>query len=249
MFGFFKRKKVEIQDSKSDWSFLGTDMHSHFIPDIDDGPELMEDSLALLKKVEELGYTRVITTPHISLDYFPDTESKIEAGLARLQKAASETGIRLEIEVAAEYMVDESLLQKLKEGRKLFTIRNKYLLIEMGFVQMSPILQQAVFEIQAAGYIPVLAHPERYNYFQDIPLSNLHKLKESGCLFQLNTIALSGYYGKHVKMLAEKLLKESLYDFAGSDIHHQRHVKAMADLMQSNLFATLIKYPFLNNKL
>jgi tyrosine-protein phosphatase YwqE len=144
-------------------------------------------------------------------------------------------------------MIDESLLQKLKEKRKLFAIGGKYLLIEMGFVQISPMLQQAIFEIQAAGYIPILAHPERYNYFQDMPLSSLHKLKASGCLFQLNTIALSGYYGKHVKVFSEKLLKESLYDFAGSDIHHERHVKSLQLLIQSNAFSTLVKYPFLNN--
>lgn len=249
MLRFFRKKPAEASPGIQDWSFLHTDIHSHFIPGIDDGPQAMEDSLALLKSMEQAGFSRVITTPHISLDYFPDTEAGIESGLLQLKTAAREAGIQLELEAAAEYMIDESLLEKLHTGRKLFAIGGKYILIEMGFVQVSPMLQQVIFEIQAAGYVPVLAHPERYNYYQDIPVAALKTLKQSGCLFQLNTISLSGYYGKHVKILAEKLLKECLYDFAGSDIHHQRHVKALNMVLQSEMIYSLLKYPFLNNKI
>lgn len=248
MFGFFKKKnETTIQQDSRNWSFLATDMHSHFIPGIDDGPATMPESIALLKLVEQAGYSRIVTTPHISLDYFPDTESKIAGGLALLKKAAIEHNIQLQIEAAAEYMIDEGLLYKLQKKEHLLSIGGKYLLIEMGFIQPSPLLYQAIFEIQAAGYLPVLAHPERYNYYREASIADLQKLKNSGCLFQLNTIALSGYYGKHVKILAEKLLKEGLYDFAGSDIHHERHVKALNAVKNSSTFNSLIAYPFLNN--
>jgi tyrosine-protein phosphatase YwqE len=249
MFGLFKRKnETTIQHDSRNWSFLATDMHSHFIPGIDDGPATMPESIALLKLIEQAGYSRIVTTPHISLDYFPDTEPQIAGGLTLLRKAAAEHNIRLSIEAAAEYMIDEGFLSKLRKKENLLSIGNKYILVEMGFVQPSPLLHQAIFEIQAAGFQPVLAHPERYNYYQESSsIAELHKLKKSGCLFQLNTIALSGYYGKRVKIFAEKLLKEELYEFAGSDIHHERHVKALNAVKNSSAFNLLIDYPFLNN--
>ena len=252
MFGFFKKKRHETiqQDDAHDWSFLTTDMHSHFIPGIDDGPATMPESIALLKFMAQAGYSKIVTTPHISLDYFPDTEPKIAPGLALLQKAAAEHNVQLEIKAAAEYMIDEGLLEKLHRKEKLLSINGEFVLIEMGFVQPSPLLYQTIFEIQAAGYQPVLAHPERYNYYHEASsMADLHKLKNSGCLFQLNTIALSGYYGKHVKIFAEKLLKEALYDFAGSDIHHERHVKALNAVKNSSTYALLTKYPFKNSKI
>jgi protein-tyrosine phosphatase len=250
MFGFFKKKKeTTIQQDSRDWSFLATDMHSHFIPGIDDGPATMAESIALLKHIEQAGYSRIITTPHISLDYFPDTEPKIAQGLAMLKKAVAEHNIRLNIEAAAEYMIDEGLLDKLHKKEDLLSIGNKYILIEMGFVQPSPLLHQVIFEIQARGYLPILAHPERYNYYQETSIADLQKLKKSGCLFQLNTIALSGYYGKYVKIFAEKLLREGMYDFAGSDIHHERHVKALNAVKNSNAYNLLNAYSFLNNSI
>lgn len=248
MFGFFKKKNdITIPQDSRNWSFLATDMHSHFIPGIDDGPATMAESIALLKLIEQAGYSRIVTTPHISLDYFPDTEPKIAQGLAMLKQAAAEHNIQLNIEAAAEYMIDESLLDKLRKKEDLFIIGGKYILIEMGFVQPSPLLHQVIFEIQAKGYQPILAHPERYNYYKDTSIADLQKLKNSGCLFQLNTIALSGYYGKSVKIFAEKLLRESIYDFAGSDIHHERHVKALNAVKNSNAYNLLAGYPFLNN--
>jgi tyrosine-protein phosphatase YwqE len=250
MFGLFKkRNETTIQHDSRNWSFLATDMHSHFIPGIDDGPATMSESIALLKLIEQAGYSRIITTPHISLDYFPDTEPKIAQGLTLLKKEAIEHNIQLNIEAAAEYMIDEGLLDKLHKNEDLLSIGNRYVLIEMGFVQPSPLLQQAIFEIQAKGYQPILAHPERYNYYQEISIAELQKLKNSGCLFQLNTIALSGYYGKYVKIFAERMLKEGLYDFAGSDIHHERHVKALNAVKNSTAYNSLITYPFLNNSI
>jgi protein-tyrosine phosphatase len=246
MFGFFRRKKKEAEHLRGDWSFLATDMHGHFIPALDDGPEAMEESIALLVSMQQSGFSKIITTPHISLDYFPDTEPEIEYRLELLKSVVSESGLAIQVEAAAEYMIDEGLLAKLHKGEKLRTIGGKYVLIEMGFVQTSPHLPQVIFEIQAVGYQPILAHPERYNYYHDHAISTLRAIKDSGCLLQLNTIALAGYYGKSVKICAEKILKEGLYDFAGSDIHHQRHVKALNNITGMSIFNTLRKYPFLN---
>ncbi|RYY11077.1 MAG: capsular biosynthesis protein, partial [Chitinophagaceae bacterium] len=189
MFGFFKKKHTVITANATDWSFLSADMHSHFIPGIDDGPQTMEESISLLKDMQDAGFRKVITTPHISMDYFPETEALIASGLEALRQEARLQGLSIELEAAAEYMIDENLLDKLHKNKPLFTINDQYLLVEMGFVQESPLLHQAIFEIQAAGYTPILAHPERYNFYHDRPLTTITQLKNAGCLLQLNTIA------------------------------------------------------------
>jgi tyrosine-protein phosphatase YwqE len=249
IFSFFKKKEKSPINTSANWSFLKTDMHSHLIPGIDDGAAEMEQSLDLLQKLEAAGFSKVITTPHISLDYFPNAESTILSGLDDLQKAASGHDINMEVHAAAEYMIDESLLEKLSSKKELLTLDGEHVLFEMGFVQEDRNLMQVIFEMQTRGYKPILAHPERYNFYVDAPIDILHKLKDAGCLFQLNTIALSGYYGKHIKAFAEKLLKEGLYEFAGTDIHHERHLNALQSIWQSSSMQVLQSYPFLNNKI
>lgn len=250
MFGFFrKRRSGEASKEQLDWSFLHTDIHSHFIPGIDDGPSAMADSLELLQQMSNNGFSKLITTPHISADYFPNTREKILTGLELLKTAALSRNIPLDIEAAAEYMIDEQFMQLLQRREPLLYFGDHYILIEMGFVQPAPMLQQVIFELQALGYKPVLAHPERYHYYHRMPVEELGLLKESGCLFQLNTIALSGYYGKDVNIYASKMLKHGLYDLAGSDIHHERHWRAFNSILRLEIIQILKKYPFLNSSL
>lgn len=250
MFGFFKKKKQqEIEEAQPDWSFLSTDIHSHFIPGIDDGPPAMADSLKLLRQMSDSGFSRIITTPHISADYFPNTRDKILLGLEQLKEAATRSQITLQLEAAAEYMIDEKFMMLLRQKEPLLYFGDRYVLVEMGFIQPSPMLQQAIFELQALDYKPVLAHPERYAYYHRISLETLAALKDSGCLFQLNTIAFSGYYGKDPRLFANKMLQNGLYDFAGSDIHHERHMKAFNSVLRTEQEMVLKNYSFLNNKL
>lgn len=249
MFGLFKKKaQATVPPVGGDWSFLGTDMHSHFIPGIDDGAQTMEDSLELLRQMSAGGFSKVVTTPHISADYFPrNTRDNILEGLEKLDAAARQEHIPLVIEAAAEYMIDERFLAQLRRREPLLYFGDRYVLVEMGFVQASPLLQPALFELQAMGYRPVLAHPERYNYYHAQPLEPLIQLKESGCYLQLNTIALSGYYGENVNIIANKLLNEGLYSFLGSDIHHRRHQKALNTILRSEYLPRLMQAPLLNN--
>ena len=84
-----------------------------------------------------------------------------------------------------------------------------------------------LFEIQLAGYQPILAHPERYLFYHN-DFKEYEKIKNSGCLFQLNLLATVGYYGEKTAQISDKLLQNDFYDFVGSDIHHQNHVKAFS---------------------
>ena len=254
MFGIFKKKEKKAIDTTrvvENWSFLKTDIHSHLIPGIDDGTECMEDTIDLLKRLKKAGFSKVVTTPHISQDYFPNKESDILKGLDAVRAEVLKQGLEIEVEAAAEYMVDEIFMSKLANGEKLLTLDGKHVLIEMGFVQESPHLMQAIFQLQVNGYIPVLAHPERYNFYIDSAngIASLKTLKEAGCLLQLNIIALTGYYGMHIKKFSEQILEHELYDFSGSDLHHLRHFGALDALLNYPVAQYLFNYNFLNKQI
>ncbi|MEO1626867.1 MAG: CpsB/CapC family capsule biosynthesis tyrosine phosphatase, partial [Bacteroidota bacterium] len=104
MFSFFRRQKQVDQD----YSFLGVDMHSHLIPGIDDGAKTMEDSVLLIRRLVDMGYRKIITTPHIMQEFFPNTPIVIRKGLEKVKAALQAEGIQVELEAAAEYFVDES---------------------------------------------------------------------------------------------------------------------------------------------
>lgn len=251
MFGFFKRKSTnEVLEAVPDYAWLYADMHSHFIPGIDDGPEALEGSMQLVRKMAEMGYKKLVTTPHINADFFPNTPEIIDSALQPLRQAIAAEQIPLEISAAAEYMIDFGFMDLLQQQAPLLTLGNtNHVLVEMGYIQVAPMFENALFQLQARGYVPVLAHPERYVFYHDAPLSLFEELKNKGCLLQLNLIALCGYYGRDVQLAAERLLQAGLYDYCGSDMHHEKHLRALTSLVNSKSYAKIKHYNFLNSKL
>ena len=102
--------------------------------------------------------------------------------------------------------------------------------------------------MQASGYKPIVAHPERYMFFHN-KMEKYRELKDRGCYLQLNLLSLSGYYGKNIMSVANALMEKGLYDYCGSDMHHERHAQALKGMLQSKAYSSLISYPFLNSKL
>jgi len=245
MFSFFRRRPQV--DPITDYGFLGVDFHSHLIPGIDDGVPDLETSLACLEKMEAMGYKKVIASPHVSQDYWPNTSSAIRAGLAEVQAAARERGLGLQIEAAAEYLLDDVFLKKMKTGDVL-TFAGNYLLFEIPFAVPPTNLDGIVFMMMTEGYQPILAHPERYAYLQDHP-ERLQQLKEKGCLFQLNLLSLSGRYGSRVKEHALTLLKNDWIDFVCTDAHKLRDIEKMSELLESRDLNPLAGKTFRNLEL
>lgn len=197
-------------------------MHSHFIPGIDDGAKTLNDSLEMLRTMQELGYRKVITTPHIMGDFYRNTPEIINSGLDKLKEAAAASGITIGIEAAAEYYFDYELEDKIDKGNML-TFGKNYLLFEVSYMNAPDGLDGIIFKLQTHGYIPVLAHPERYPYwFRD--MSNFEKLKDKGVLFQLNINSLTGYYSPATLKIAEQMIDKGWYEFAGTDCHHSGHL-------------------------
>lgn len=201
------------------------DIHSHLLPGIDDGSKSVEETASLMTQMNGLGINHFITTPHIFTNVWDNTEAVITKKLGDTKLELKHKNCYDTFEAGAEYMLDSFFLKRL-ETEKLLTLKNNYLLVEMSYLNPPIQLFEILFEIQLAGYKPILAHPERYVFYHN-NYKEFHKLKNSGCLFQLNLLATVGYYGKNIEMVAEKLLQDDLYDFVGSDIHHQKHLDAL----------------------
>jgi len=244
MFGLFKKKKIVPEFN---FSNIGTDIHSHIIPGIDDGAQTINDSLLLAKKFRALGFKKLIATPHIMADYFRNTPDTINRGLDILRKGLEDIQLDLEVDAAAEYYLDETLEKKVRQ-KEVLTFGANYLLFELSYINAPQNLFDIIKIMQDGGYKPILAHPERYPYYYGA-FENYSQIKETGCLFQMNSIALTGYYGSGAKKVAEEMIENHLVDFIGSDMHHLKHAAALEDSLTTPLMQRLLSQHQLNNVL
>jgi tyrosine-protein phosphatase YwqE len=243
MLSFFKTK-VDPITTIFPQNFV--DIHSHLLPGIDDGAKTIEDSIILIKKMNSYGIKNFICTPHIMESVWENNPTTINNSLEQVKKHLIETGLAdINIKAAAEYMLDNNFSNLLK-NEPLLTLKDNFILVEMSYLNAPYNLYEQLFEIQIAGYKPVLAHPERYAFFHNSH-QEFKKLKEAGCLFQLNLLSLSNYYGNEVQQCALKLLKENRYDFVGSDTHHLRHLNYLKHI--NNKKTLQLVAPLLNNNL
>ena len=229
MFSFFKKK---YQPKRG--PVLSVDIHSHFIPGVDDGSQSMEESLTLLKGMSDLGYKKVITTPHIMVDAYKNTPEIIKSGLADVQRVLVQEGIDIEIDAAAEYYLDDGFLPLLEQGN-LMPVSDTYLLFETSYISKPLQLEEMIFEIGAAGYTPLMAHPERYRYIRN-PEKEYTRLKDLGVKFQVNLNSFGGHYGKSAQTLVGYLKEKGMIDFLGSDVHHKKQVETLSEIFVSEVY-------------
>lgn len=242
---FSKKPKEPEIPLLSDFSGVHTDMHSHLIPGIDDGVKTVEESVEMIRGFAELGYKKLITTPHVMSDFYRNTPEIILNGLDKVREAVRKEKIPVTLEAAAEYYLDEVFLHKV-QTEKLLTIGDKYLLFEISYVNPPDNLYNVIFEMNIKGYKPLLAHPERYPFYYN-KFDEYYKLKESGALFQLNTNSLVGYYGAGAKKIAERMVNEQMIDFIGSDLHGIRHLEALQKSLQEKYLTKLVGQRILNS--
>jgi tyrosine-protein phosphatase YwqE len=220
MLKFFKSKPV-LKDLIPD---NHVDIHSHLLPGIDDGAKTFEDTLKLTKALQGFGISQLITTPHVIQTIWENSADQIETKKAETVIELEKHQITIPLRAAAEYMLDDNFTQ-LFQSEKLLTLKKNYVLIEMSYMNAPIQLYSILFDLQVAGYIPVLAHPERYLFYHN-NFDEYLKLKKTGCLFQLNLLSVVGYYGEAITKIAEKLLQKGMYNFVGSDVHHTNHIAA-----------------------
>jgi len=244
MFGLFKKKKE--RHANFNYDSIMVDMHSHVLPGIDDGAKTPEDSIILIRKMIELGIKKIIATPHIMVDFYRNTPETINNALNILKAELIKENIDIPVEAAAEHYFDETFEARVDE-RKLLTMGDNYALFEFSFINKPPNAITVIQKMNDMGYKPILAHPERYPYMDLEQFKNLHTW---GCNFQLNTISLTGYYGREAKRMAESLIDNELVDFISSDMHHPKHAAALKDALRTTYIEKLLfDYPLKNTLL
>lgn len=234
------KSSPKVKKKPSDKKFpLIVDIHSHMIPGIDDGSKSMKESVAMVRQLHALGYKKVITTPHIMSHRYPNSSKIILDGLAKLREELSRQGVDIVVEAAAEYYLDEHL-RSLVAKKEILTFGKNCLLFELSY-NVKPInLERWIALMQEAGYQPVLAHPERYQYMRR-DFNIYQQLKDMGVYLQVNINSLNGFYAPEAKQTALKLANKGMIDFLGSDAHAIRHLQALSKTVKTELFAKIVQ--------
>lgn len=194
------------------------DIHSHILFGIDDGSKSFEESVELLRQHAIMGATDVVLTPHYIENSKYKTNNK---GKLKLLESLKEEAFRLNINLylGNEVFVNNELEQLILDG-EISTLNNtRYLLIELPMSNKIKNLKDIIYELKLKGIIPIIAHPERYEYVQK-DYKYVEELIEEGAIFQSNIGSILGIYGRHAKKSVKKLLKNNYISFLASDIHY-----------------------------
>lgn len=248
MLGFLHKKK----NDRPIFEALGTDIHCHLIPCVDDGSTSIEETMLCLRTLSEVGFSKVIITPHFQYPRYNNKEDLICQQFEQLKKyVADHADKNLNIElvnIAGEYRIDSILEQRIEENRFLH-IADDYLLTELSLHQETMGLEQHFFDLQMKGHNIILAHPERYPYFN--PSSSMfERFKEMGINFQVNILSLAGFYGESCRHKAYELIERGWVEFLGTDMHNAIYARALRDASYDRKIEKLLnEHTFQNSQI
>ena len=193
------------------------DIHTHVLAAVDDGSNDFAQSLEMLVQSEKIGITDVVLTPHFRGAYAVESQKLLEC-FNKFKQEVARAGLSTNLYLGQEIFCTNSIKKLLKEGRVLCMNNTKYILVEFDYAYKQDI-PEMVYELCREGYIPIVAHFERYSYAD---FNMAIEIKQSGGLIQLNAQSVLGKSGLRLSRLAKKLLKKGLVDFIASDIHSAR---------------------------
>lgn len=196
------------------------DIHTHILSNVDDGAVNMLDSLQALQSAENAGFTDIILTPHYIPDYYENTTDNLKEKINNLKEQIYKGNIIINIHEGNEIYICEDLVELVK-AKKLYTLAgSRYVLFELPLNHKLFITNNIITEMLANNYIPILAHPERYEFVQEDP-NVLIDLIKSGVLIQANYASITGRYGKTAQKTVMKMLKHKMVHFLGTDTHRK----------------------------
>ncbi len=232
----FRGKKLK---SPVDLSLLQADIHSHILPGLDDGAQDLPSSIKMVEKLAGLGFNKLIATPHIMSDLYKNTPQTINKAKKDLKEELKKRKLSTEIDVAAEYLLDEGLTDHInKHG--LLTMGDNYILLELSYFSEPPNIYEVIFQLNIKGFKIILAHPERYVYWYD-DFSKFEKLKERDVCFQLNILTFSQSHTYPTRKIATKLINHGMVNFLGSDLHNQSQFELLEKATYDPALAKLIE--------
>lgn len=237
--GIFDAFKSRKKDAVNIGGILKVDIHSHLLPGIDDGAPSMDHTIGMLRKFEELGYQKLILTPHVMSGVYDNTSEIILGKLQEVRKVSEELGLKLRLDASAEYYFDDTFFERIRT-KDLLPFHGNHILFEFSFRNQPSRVEEVVFELKSAGYQPILAHFERYLYYHP-SIDVAKKLQERGCMIQVNLNSFTGHYGPEIKNQAIRLLKAGLIDILGSDCHRIQHLETLENSLKDPLFHRLLE--------
>ena len=196
------------------------DIHSHIIPNVDDGSPSLETSIFLIEEQIKQSVTDIICTPHFRRGIFETSKEEIENNFNILKEEIKKRKLDISIYLGQEiYLRRYNSLEKILSEDKIFSMNNqKYLLLEFSYTNELD-LSEIVFSTKLKGYVPIIAHIERYEY---VGLDEAMEIVEAGGLIQVNAASVIGKHGGRIKKRVKKLLKNNLVSFIASDVHSNR---------------------------
>jgi protein-tyrosine phosphatase len=194
------------------------DIHCHILPGVDDGSPDMATSLEMLRIADKNGITHLILTPHHKPMHHNVSPEHNVVYRKKLQEAAKEAGIKAKLFSGNEIYYSDETMEELMEGKICSLAGSDYVLVEFHPTNPYKAIQNAVSRVQAAGFIPIIAHVERYSDIVSHP-ARVKDLIEMGSLIQVNASSIMGKYGFGISHFTKKLLKEELVHFVASDAH------------------------------
>lgn len=256
MFEFLKKKKT-----LPTFAPLVTDMHCHLLPKVDDGSKTLEESLEVMEAMSAVGYEQIKLTPHFSYPRYPNEEDDIlELFKYFCEEVETKKGDRILPKMTSctgEYQIDDGFQGHVDSG-KLLTYHfadpkqgaeKGLLLIEFSLRQKRMGLDETIFARTMEGYDVILAHPERYPYF-DSHSSFLEQLKEQGVYMQVNVLSLDGFYGPEAQKKAFDYIENGWVEFLGTDMHNIVYSMALRHASANKKIIKMMeKTEFLNAKL
>ncbi len=200
----------------SDFFKGAVDVHSHLLPGVDDGFATADDSLEAVRYMSEAGFRHLILTPHVMQEYAANGRGTLTSHFrAYCEVLSGKADIGLSL--SAEYMLDDNFVRHRQDGLLVLGSSNNAVLVETSYLFKTPQMDDFMYELMLDGILPVIAHPERYQFADESQYRQWH---DSGYHMQLNLLSLSGGYGREAELKARYLLNEGYYTYVGSDLHH-----------------------------
>jgi tyrosine-protein phosphatase YwqE len=244
IFSFFSSKN---KTPDFDFSLLGADMHSHLLPGIDDGSKSLDETIGMILKMKDLGYKKLFFTPHVMEGFYPNTRDSILGALDIVKKEVERLEIDIQIDAAAEYFYDETLLERMDQ-EELLTFAGRHVLFEFPFHNEPFQIDKLIKKFKEKGYIPVLAHFERYIYYHNRE-ELFSYFRSNGVRLQLNLLSLTGHYGPDILKQAKRMVDLQVIDFVGTDCHRIEHLQIIEKAKGSSYFKKLSDLDLINDKL
>ena len=194
------------------------DIHTHIIPDVDDGSTEFEDSIKTIRLLSEFGIDTIIATPHKRTRLFEFHRGKIRENFEGLCEKVAGVGIGVRLYLGCEYYFDTDLFEDINNNEVLMLGNSKYILVEFGGLKFTNQDKESLFKIFTSGYKIVVAHVER-NRFTSYSFVALDYLRDNSSLFQCDIMSLAGLWGDEARLFMEELIKRDYVDIISTDVH------------------------------